>query len=275
MLSLLRDRLRKRLSRDGDAIDYVKVASEVLGIHRAPPALARRLVEQALVIDDRQEAWRAAGERIVAAAPATPGVYVLRDGEGAVIYVGKAVNLRRRLQTHFAERRWKAIKPAMARAAAAEWQEVGSDLEAIVREARLIQELRPPANVQVSEPSPAGRAIPSSLERDVIIVLPSIEGDSAELIAARADGDVMIQRTRRNGADSAVHARRLYRFFNVERDDTGPRLAPLVFSWLAGRGRDSTRLDPHDARSARDLAERLAALLRDDRLFSERLDQRG
>ena len=50
--------------------------------------------------------------------------------------------------------------------------------------------------------------------------------------------------------------------------------APLVFSWLASRGAMATRLDPHDVRSARELQARLSALLVDERLFVERLDQR-
>jgi len=44
-----------------------------------------------------------------------------------------------------------------------------------------------------------------------------------------------------------------------------------VFSWLAHRGSAATRLDPHDVRDAPDLRRRLAALLRDERLFHERL----
>ena len=48
-------------------------------------------------------------------------------------------------------------------------------------------------------------------------------------------------------------------------------LAPIVFSWLAGRGADATRLDPHDAASPRALRVQLAALLGDEQLFTERL----
>ena len=48
---------------------------------------------------------------------AVPGVYVIRDEDGRALYVGKAVNLRRRLRAHFVERRWRAIKPGLARAA--------------------------------------------------------------------------------------------------------------------------------------------------------------
>jgi hypothetical protein len=48
-------------------------------------------------------------------------------------------------------------------------------------------------------------------------------------------------------------------------------LAPIVFSWLAGRGTNATRLDTHDVASAADLRTRLATLLADERLFTERL----
>ena len=59
------------------------------------------------------------------------------------------------------------------------------------------------------------RALPPALVRDVIVVVPSVEEDSVELVGARAAGEWTIQRTRRNGADLAVHARRLLRFFNA------------------------------------------------------------
>src|SRR5206468_8980530 len=154
----------------------------VLGIRGAPPDLARRLVAQALVVEDRREAWRQAGERICRDAPPTPGVYVLKDANDRALYVGKAVNLRRRLRAHFAERRWRAIKPDLSRVADAEWTEVGSELEALVREAALIDELQPAANVQIGAPALDTRAIPAALVHDVIVIVPSVEEDSAELV---------------------------------------------------------------------------------------------
>src|SRR5437773_3069438 len=160
---MLRDQLVARLKEIGDSPDYQRLAAEVLGIRNAPPDLARRLVAQALVVEDRQEEWRRVGERIAAAAPQAPGVYVVRDEEGRALYVGKAVNLRRRLRAHFAQRRWRAIKPDMSRVADAEWTEVGSELEALVREAALIDELHPAANVQIGAPAFDTRAIPPAL----------------------------------------------------------------------------------------------------------------
>jgi predicted GIY-YIG superfamily endonuclease len=273
---MLRDKLLARLAEMGDAPDHQRLAADVLGIRGAPPELARRLVAQALVLEDRRDVWRHAGERICRDAPATPGVYVLKDAAGRALYVGKAANLRRRLRAHFADRRWRAIKPGMSRASDAEWQEVGSELEALLREAALIQTLLPPLNVQTGAPALETRAVPRALVRDVLVLLPSVEKDSVELIAAAVDGRFMIQRTRRSGADLHVHAQRVMKFFRSALSKPSAQTAnfsPIVFSWLAGRGAETTRLDPDDARDARALRRRLEALFRDDRLFHERLHQ--
>ena len=270
---MLRDKLLARLREMGDAPDHQRLAAEVLGIRGAPEPLARRLVSQALVVGDRRDAWRRVGDRICAAAPAAPGVYVLRDDEGHALYVGKAVNLRRRLRAHFADRQWRATKPGLARAADAEWHLVGSELEALLTELVLIHELEPAVNIQIGTPGLRTRNIPRALVRDVIVVLPSIEADSVELVGASVDGGWMIQRTRRNGADLAVHSARLRKFFAGQEHSrsTSMPFAPIVFSWLAGRGARATRLDPQGVKSTRALRAQLSALLSDERLFIERL----
>ncbi len=272
---MLRDRL---LAARRDGLNDQQLAAEVLGIRGAPPDLARKLVAQALVVEDRRAVWKNLGDQVCAEAPADPGVYVLKDADGRVLYVGKAVNLRRRLRAHFSGRRWRAAKAELTRAVAAEWIVVGSELEALLREASLIAELQPTVNVQTAAPTLDARALPSSIVRDVIVLLPSIEADSVELIAARADGPWMMQRTRRNGADLAVHSHRLWKFFFGLARTThaalrAPHLAPLVFSWLSQRGASATRLDPRVDASARALRARIAALFRDERLFRERLEQ--
>lgn len=273
---MLRDRLLARLAEMGGAPDHQKIAAEVLGIRGAPPELARKLVAQALVLEDRRDEWRRVGERICGAAPSSPGVYILKDGSGTALYVGKANNLRRRLRAHFTNRRWRALKPLMSRIVDAEWIKVGSELEALLREAMLIAELVPIVNVQMGPAASPAPSVPHALVRDVVVVVPSIEQDSVELVSARADGPCMIQRTRRNGADLAVHARRILRFFKSSdyKSHTSGLLSSIVYSWLAHRGDASTRVDPSDARWPKDLAARLAPLLRDERLFHERIEIR-
>ena len=64
-------------------------------------------------------------------------------------------------------------------------------------------------------------ATPQSLVRDVLLILPSIKPDSVELIAARADGPVLTERTGRHDRKLASHTRRLWQFF--KQDDRGFR----------------------------------------------------
>jgi len=275
---LLRDRLLASMRAMGPSPDYQRLVAEVLGIRNAPPALAKRLVEQALVVEDRREAWLRTGERICAEAPASPGVYVLRDGEGRALYVGKAVNIRRRLRTHFAARRWRQLGHEFARAVDAEWREVGSEIEALLREAAWIRDLAPAANVQVSTPALDTRSVPKPLLRDAIVLLPSSTDDEVVLLGVRMSGAVLVLPARRDGTGLRTRATALARFFGVDGGESTESerrefdgFAPLVFSWLAGRGAGATRLDPHDVPSTSELQRRLKVLLEDAQLFAERI----
>jgi excinuclease UvrABC nuclease subunit len=85
----------------------------------------------------------------VAGAPPTPGVYLFRDAHRQVLYVGRARDLRARLRSYLAGGRQRpAVEAARGALAQVEWQETGSELEAAIQEARLIRELRPPANAR-------------------------------------------------------------------------------------------------------------------------------
>jgi excinuclease ABC subunit C len=83
--------------------------------------------------------------------PHRPGVYVIRDRLGRIIYVGKARDLRRRLSNYFTpSRRNKAdikTRALIDSAADYEWHLVKSDAEAVLYEGRLIKEWRPKYNI--------------------------------------------------------------------------------------------------------------------------------
>jgi excinuclease ABC subunit C len=90
------------------------------------------------------------GRDFLAGVPAAPGIYRFHDESGAVLYVGKARDLRRRLgQYRLAGRRKRERKRrALARAATRiTWEVAPSGLDAALAEIRLIQSLRPPGNV--------------------------------------------------------------------------------------------------------------------------------
>ncbi|HYH12843.1 MAG TPA: GIY-YIG nuclease family protein, partial [Thermomicrobiales bacterium] len=80
--------------------------------------------------------------------PKKPGVYLMRDGDGRVIYVGKAKNLRERVSTYFSQplgyaRKMEGLLEAISRIDTAV---VGSELEALLLEAQLIRRYEPRYN---------------------------------------------------------------------------------------------------------------------------------
>src|SRR6266498_1160722 len=82
--------------------------------------------------------------------PESPGVYRFRDSRGRVIYVGKAKNLRSRLNSYFAD--FAGLHPrtqSMLRSAAGvDWTIVGTEVEAFQLEYSWIKEFDPKFNVR-------------------------------------------------------------------------------------------------------------------------------
>ena len=81
--------------------------------------------------------------------PESPGVYLFRDAGNAVLYVGKARNLRSRVRSYFLESRWADAKTgSLAREIAdLETIVVANEREALALENNLIKQYRPKFNV--------------------------------------------------------------------------------------------------------------------------------
>lgn len=77
--------------------------------------------------------------------PTTPGVYLFKDPDGVVLYVGKSTNVRERIKSHLAADGEKTR--AMVNAAVSiEAIPVTSDLESLLLEAKLIKQYLPKYN---------------------------------------------------------------------------------------------------------------------------------
>ena len=85
--------------------------------------------------------------------PDTPGSYQFKDEQGGVIYVGKAVNLRSRVGSYFADP--VTLHPRTAKmmsvANSVEWIEVRNEVEALILEYNLIKEHRPRFNIRLRD----------------------------------------------------------------------------------------------------------------------------
>ncbi|MFF5205362.1 excinuclease ABC subunit UvrC [Streptosporangium sp. NPDC000396] len=82
--------------------------------------------------------------------PESPGVYRFKDAEGRVIYVGKAKNLRQRLNSYFAD--FAGLHPRtqtmLTTAVDVHWTVVGTEVEALQLEYSWIKEYDPRFNVK-------------------------------------------------------------------------------------------------------------------------------
>ncbi len=82
--------------------------------------------------------------------PESPGVYKFRDSHGRVVYVGKAKNLRARLNSYFADLAGlhPRTRQMVTSAASLEWTVVSTEVEALQLEYNWIKEFDPRFNVR-------------------------------------------------------------------------------------------------------------------------------
>ena len=85
--------------------------------------------------------------------PAKPGVYLFRDADGEVLYVGKAKTLRSRVRSYFQKTTdgRAQIRSLPGRVADVEVIVTGSEVEALHLEQNLVKRHRPPFNVRLRD----------------------------------------------------------------------------------------------------------------------------
>ncbi len=85
--------------------------------------------------------------------PTTPGVYLLKDSAGRVIYVGKATNLRNRAGSYFLKQAAEEPRTAywVQEIRDADYIECESEVDALLVESRLIKDVQPKYNKELKD----------------------------------------------------------------------------------------------------------------------------
>lgn len=85
--------------------------------------------------------------------PSSPGVYLMHDAQDAIIYVGKAINLKNRVRQYFQSSRNKGpkIEKMVTKIQRFEYIVTDSELEALILECNLIKEHRPRYNTMLTD----------------------------------------------------------------------------------------------------------------------------
>jgi len=124
----------------------------------APHGDGRHDVEAAETTPADTDAAAAARDRSAAAEkvksfPATPGVYLMKDAAGRVIYVGKAKNLRARAGSYFLKAAAEDRRTAdlVAEIRDIDFLEADSEVDALLLESRLVKDVQPKFNSDLKD----------------------------------------------------------------------------------------------------------------------------
>jgi hypothetical protein len=178
-------------------------------------------------------------------------VYLLKNGSGEIIYIGKSINLQRRLNGYF---RWQEEHdPKLLRiqneTRAFSYVTHGSDLEALLEEARLIGEHTPSINTQLDIHDPPAE---KKLEDHLLVLLPHANPDMINLFILHRSGTIFRMALSRAAPDAEWLAGTLPRLMS---DSPPPaahlttypqRHAPLALRWLRKNSSRLTFFKYHD-----------------------------
>ena len=132
----------------GDALATVKLLEHCLnndGLKHIEQMLKKTSSEQWLPLNLNKED--------IATLPSCPGVYYVHDSKGKVIYVGKAINLKKRVSSHFTQNDPDRKRQLLLRnLVKISHQTCATELEAIILESNEIKRLWPKFNKSQKQP---------------------------------------------------------------------------------------------------------------------------
>jgi len=83
-----------------------------------------------------------------ASIPDSPGAYLFRDVDGRVVYVGKAISLRKRVVSYWSRPQHPRTEAMLVQARSVEWIVASTEVDALMLEYNLIKSHRPRFNIR-------------------------------------------------------------------------------------------------------------------------------
>src|SRR5205823_9543521 len=142
----IKNRGRHRAAGDAEATAQVLLRLLALAAEHGASSLDDLLALQGSPVGRKP---RGVDESVIQALPTASGVYLLKDADGHVLYIGKSIHVRQRVREHL--RGGSLDQPRLRRRLAqtvdVEGIATGSELEALFLESRLIKRYLPEANM--------------------------------------------------------------------------------------------------------------------------------
>ena len=80
--------------------------------------------------------------------PKKPGVYLFKDTDGRILYIGKALDLKKRVRSHFAKAGNFFSSQFAEKISDIDWIKTENESQALILENQLIKKYRPRYNIQ-------------------------------------------------------------------------------------------------------------------------------
>lgn len=242
-----------------EAFAHVLEELAVQGVRTVAQALEFQQVE----VDEVDFSGYAFDREFLASLPTSPGVYLMKDSSGNVIYVGKSKDLRTRVSSYFAstadrDPKTQSILDALHKL---EFEQTATELEALMREAALIAEHSPRLNTQTEVHE---RPAPYAKSNDLILVCDSAQGGVDVLFTSR--GDLLDRKTLgENELDATELAEEIRRRYLARADapasmgsqEKGTRGREIVASWVEANRERAITIDVRLCESADHAAQLL------------------
>ena len=90
-------------------------------------------------------------KKSITSMPESPGVYFFKDNRECIIYIGKAVNLRRRVSSYFGRRHYGRTALLVRQIDSVDYLPTATGAEALIYEASLIKKHMPRFNVELKD----------------------------------------------------------------------------------------------------------------------------
>ncbi len=106
-------------------------------------------------MDEKEKSRIEKIQEMISKFPASPGLYFMKDERDTVLYIGKAKSLRSRAASYFqpgsdiALSRGPKIVDMLSKVQNVDFMQTKSEVEAVLQEARLIKDIRPPYNTDM------------------------------------------------------------------------------------------------------------------------------
>src|SRR5271163_2629456 len=93
-------------------------------------------------------------KKLLAGVPQAPGVYLFKDDQAEIIYIGKAVSLRQRMRSYFNDNAWRErpkLAVMMPKVGSFDFIITNGEKEALLLEANLVRQHMPRYNVALKD----------------------------------------------------------------------------------------------------------------------------